>query len=161
MIGTVGTVYLIHFDRPYKHAKHYVGWAKSLEARIAHHRNGTGARLLQVLNEAGIGWEVVRTWPNTTREFERHLKDTRHVSHYCPRDQPERAAARREARKEKEMEIKTTLGELVTEMDEGNVSREQVKAAVAELSADGKAIHWGAEVARPEAEIEDFEIELG
>ena len=23
-----GTVYLLHFDQPYKHARHYVGWAQ-------------------------------------------------------------------------------------------------------------------------------------
>ncbi len=26
---TVGTVYLLHFDRPYRHARHYTGWAPS------------------------------------------------------------------------------------------------------------------------------------
>jgi hypothetical protein len=35
-----------------------------------------------------------------------------------------------------------------------------VKVAVAELSANGKAIHWAAEVQRPEPEPEDRELEL-
>lgn len=51
-----GTVYLLHFDRPYKHARHYLGWAKDLDARLEHHRAGTGARLLAVLKEHGIGF---------------------------------------------------------------------------------------------------------
>jgi hypothetical protein len=58
------------------------------------------------------------------------------------------------------MEIKTTLGELVTELNAGTGSRDQVKAAVAELSADGKAIHWDAEVSQPQAQADDLEMEL-
>ena len=33
--GDAGTVYLIHFDTPYKHARHYTGWASDLERRVA------------------------------------------------------------------------------------------------------------------------------
>lgn len=78
-----GTVYLIHFDRPYKHAAHYLGWAKNLESRLAHHRKGTGARLLSVLNEAGIGYEVVRTWEGS-RELERKFKNYKKPLRICP-----------------------------------------------------------------------------
>lgn len=54
--GEVGHIYLIHFEQPYRHARHYLGYADHLAARIAHHRNGSGARLLQVVNEASIEW---------------------------------------------------------------------------------------------------------
>jgi site-specific DNA-cytosine methylase len=37
MTAVIGTVYLLHFDRPYKHARHYLGWAESLDARLAVH----------------------------------------------------------------------------------------------------------------------------
>jgi predicted GIY-YIG superfamily endonuclease len=162
---TVGTTYLIHFDRPYRHVSHYAGWALDLEQRIADHREGKGARLIEVINEAGIGWEVVRTWPGTTRDFERHLKDTRHLKHYCPADQPERSAARREARrqqKEKDMPQtapektteKTTVGELVTGMQRGTYTRQAVAAAIRKLDV----IQWDVEVDRPEPEIEDREM---
>ena len=27
-MGEVGTVYLLHFDKPFSHAQHYLGWGK-------------------------------------------------------------------------------------------------------------------------------------
>ena len=80
-----GTVYLIHFDRPYKHARHYIGWAlgRDIDKRMAKHRSGTGARLLRVLKEQGIGWSVVQTWPDATRKVERKLKN-RGACRICP-----------------------------------------------------------------------------
>lgn len=51
---TVGVCYLIHFERPYRHARHYLGWTVDLEARLAKHRAGNGARLLRVATAAGI-----------------------------------------------------------------------------------------------------------
>ena len=38
--------YLLHFDPPYKHARHYVGYTEHLDVRVEQHRNGTGANLL-------------------------------------------------------------------------------------------------------------------
>ncbi len=78
-----GTVYLIHLDRPYKHAKHYLGWTTDLDARLAQHASGTGARLLQVARDAGIGWQLARTWPGD-RHRERQLKRQGGRSCMCP-----------------------------------------------------------------------------
>jgi predicted GIY-YIG superfamily endonuclease len=86
--NTKGTVYLLHFDRPYKHARHYLGWALDLEKRLDNHLNGTGARLLKVITEEGIGFEVVRTWPDMTLADEKRLKN-QHSSKLCP--QPKEA----------------------------------------------------------------------
>jgi predicted GIY-YIG superfamily endonuclease len=82
-----GIVYLIHFDAPYKHARHYIGFTfNKLEQRIASHRNGTGARLMKVVTLAGITWCVVaRTWENQTRSFERRLKRRKHSALLCPK----------------------------------------------------------------------------
>jgi hypothetical protein len=74
-----GTVYLIHFETPFKHAQHYIGWASDLNRRISRHRNGNGARLLRVVNEAGITWEVVRTWPGI-----RGWREPRNTKPECP-----------------------------------------------------------------------------
>lgn len=82
--GQVGTIYLIHFERRYRHAGHYTGWAANFAARIAHHRAGSGARLLAVLLEHGIDWDVVRTWTGT-RSDERALKNQGGASRRCPR----------------------------------------------------------------------------
>lgn len=80
----IGVVYLLHFDRPYRHARHYTGWTTDLAARLAEHTAGRGARLLSVITEAGIGWEVARTWPAATRARERQLKRSGGASRYCP-----------------------------------------------------------------------------
>jgi predicted GIY-YIG superfamily endonuclease len=80
-------VYLIHFDRPYRHARHYTGWTRdetTLPRRVSHHRKGSGARLLQVVAAAGIGFKVVRTWPDGDRNKERRLKRSGGASRYCP-----------------------------------------------------------------------------
>lgn len=78
------SVYIIHFARPLAHARHYCGWANDVPARLAHHHAGTGARLLQVLNELGIGYELARVFDGQGRAFERALKDTHHTARYCP-----------------------------------------------------------------------------
>jgi hypothetical protein len=77
-------LYLIHFDSPYKHARHYRGYCADgeLAARLARHRSGHGARLLSVVAAAGIGWRCVRTWPGG-RQQERTLK-RRKVAPLCP-----------------------------------------------------------------------------
>lgn len=80
----VGTVYLLHFDRPLGHAKHYLGWAYRLDERLAHHAAGTGARILQVAIERGIGWTLARTWENVTRTREAQLKRRGGRSRMCP-----------------------------------------------------------------------------
>jgi predicted GIY-YIG superfamily endonuclease len=78
-----GTVYLLHFDRPYQHASHYTGWALDLDHRLAEHAAGRGARLLAVIKAAGIGWQLARTWPGT-RNRERALKRQGGASRRCP-----------------------------------------------------------------------------
>ena len=83
LTGEVGTVYLLHFDRPYRHAAHYTGWATNLDTRLAQHAAGCGARLLEVVAEHGIGWSLARTWPGT-RTKERALKCQGGASRRCP-----------------------------------------------------------------------------
>ena len=68
MKDVLGTVYLIHFHEPYKHARHYIGWTSDLAAREAEHQAGRGSRLLAVVREAGIGFRVVRTWQGTRKQ---------------------------------------------------------------------------------------------
>ena len=76
-------VYLVHFAEPYKHSRHYIGSTCDLPARLQEHRAGTGARLLAVVNEAGIAWEVVRQWKGT-RKDERKLKNRHNARRLCP-----------------------------------------------------------------------------
>jgi len=83
MSRRTGTVYLLHFDRPYRHAGHYTGWTTNLTQRLAEHAAGHGARLLAVIAHAGIGWRLARTWPGT-RHTERALKRQGGASRRCP-----------------------------------------------------------------------------
>jgi predicted GIY-YIG superfamily endonuclease len=77
------TVYLLHFDQAYRHAKHYTGWTCDLPGRLADHASGHGARLTQVVRAAGIGWTLARTWPGP-RSLERALKRQGGASRRCP-----------------------------------------------------------------------------
>lgn len=79
-----GTVYLIHFDRPYKHAGHYLGYASDLEKRLERHRKGRGARLLDVIQKEGIDWKVVRTWSPAGPVVEAELKRFHNNRALCP-----------------------------------------------------------------------------
>ncbi len=49
-------------------------WAANLTDRLAEHTAGRGARLLAVINNAGIGWQLARTWTQATRTRERQIK---------------------------------------------------------------------------------------
>jgi len=75
--------YLLHFSEPYKHAKHYLGTAEDLAARLAQHRAGHAARLTQVVVQAGIQLALVRTWPGG-RTQERQLKRQKNGPRLCP-----------------------------------------------------------------------------
>jgi len=78
-----GTVYLIHFDVAYKHARHYLGWTLDLLARLQAHRDGRGARLMEVITKAGITWQLARTWPGG-RDRERAIKNRHEAPRLCP-----------------------------------------------------------------------------
>jgi predicted GIY-YIG superfamily endonuclease len=78
-----GTVYLLHFSEPYRHAKHYVGYTTNLSARLEAHSKGNGARLLEVITQAGLSFQLARTWQGT-RKTERALKNQKNAPRFCP-----------------------------------------------------------------------------
>lgn len=100
------TVYLIHLERPIgamqseerrsffglpphkvedyePHAQHYIGWTTNLDGRLDDHRTGRGAAILRAAGEAGIGWQVVRTWEGG-RDLENKLKARKNARAICP-----------------------------------------------------------------------------
>jgi predicted GIY-YIG superfamily endonuclease len=77
------TVYLIHFNRRFKHAGHYLGFSTDLDKRITDHLCGMGARLMEVVTEAKIEWKVARTWSGD-RKLERRLKNRKEAPALCP-----------------------------------------------------------------------------
>jgi len=88
-------VYLLHFDRPYQHAKHYLGSCQDLERRLTQHGKGRGARLLEVVRAVGIGWQLARTWCGG-KHRERQLKKQGGASRRCPLCKEARRAAHHE-----------------------------------------------------------------
>ena len=79
-----GTVYLLHFDRPYKHARHYTGWTgDDVPVRLERHATGRGARLMTVIHQAGIGFILARLCEGT-RDTERAIKNAGGAVRYCP-----------------------------------------------------------------------------
>ncbi len=78
-----GTVYLLHFSTPYEHAKHYLGWAEDVQERLREHQAGRGARLTQVVVDAGISLILARVWKGG-RTLERALKNLKNAPKLCP-----------------------------------------------------------------------------
>lgn len=77
-------LYLLHFEEPYKHAKHYLGVAKNgIDRRLEEHRSGHGANLTRVLKRNGIGFILAKTWLQVPRMSENKIKG-RGLSIYCP-----------------------------------------------------------------------------
>jgi len=83
MASPLGVIYLLHFDQPYRHARHYVGWTEDLLERLDHHAKGSGARLVAVIWKAGIGFTCVRICEGT-RCTERAIKNAGGAVRYCP-----------------------------------------------------------------------------
>jgi len=82
---TPGTVYLLHFDQPYEHAQHYLGWTQdpTADRRLNVHCHGMGSPLVSAAVVAGIGVQIVRTWPGD-RHLERALKNRKNSRGLCP-----------------------------------------------------------------------------
>jgi putative endonuclease len=85
-----GTVYLLHLGDSLGdptnrrgQAQHYMGWAKDLDRRLWHHRNGSGARLTAAAAALGIDMHLVRTWEGD-RNLERQLKNRKNHRLLCP-----------------------------------------------------------------------------
>lgn len=79
------TLYLIHFDAPVGGKSHYLGYTEiGLAARMSRHLAGHGASLTRRAVSSGIGWQVVRTWPDATRTMERKKKKAGHMARLCP-----------------------------------------------------------------------------
>jgi predicted GIY-YIG superfamily endonuclease len=81
--GPLGVVYMLHFHRPYRHARHYVGWTEDLLDRLDQHAAGRGARLVAVILQAGIGFTLVRVCEGT-RRTERAIKNDGGAVRFCP-----------------------------------------------------------------------------
>lgn len=82
-MSNAGMIYLIHFRTPLAHARHYVGWSTNLVGRLRRHKAGAGSRLMEVVTNLGIEWEVSRLWYGD-RARERQIKKRGGMSRLCP-----------------------------------------------------------------------------
>lgn len=83
-----GTVYLLHLDPPVGHSRHYVGWTSNLVQRLEAHREGRGARLLEVARERGGTFRLARTWLGS-KVTERAIKNLHNGPTLCPECSPQ------------------------------------------------------------------------
>ena len=80
----VGIVYLLHFDRPFAHAQHYIGFTEHLDQRCEDHLRGNGANLVAHVVAAGITIQLAAEWRNVTQVAEYALKNKGGMVRYCP-----------------------------------------------------------------------------
>lgn len=91
-----GYVYILHFRTPLasgkKQSSHYVGWSRHWQWRIRQHREGRGARIVEVAIARGIVIEVATVATVVSingvqyhgRAAERAIKRQHHAARYCP-----------------------------------------------------------------------------
>lgn len=91
----MAVLYLLHFDPPYRHARHYLGYSDRRDpfSRIAQHLAGRGSPLVAAALAAGCRVLVADWWPGD-RTRERLLKRRAHVPAWCPLCQNPKLLAR-------------------------------------------------------------------
>jgi predicted GIY-YIG superfamily endonuclease len=79
-------VYLLHFEKPLKHAQHYIGSTTDhgLARRMGEHATGQGAKLTAAVARARIPMTLARLWYSPDRRLETKLKAGRNARALCP-----------------------------------------------------------------------------
>lgn len=77
-------IYLLHFDPPLHHAKHYLGWAADIKARFGVHLDHKGSPLVSAAVKNGSEVTLARTWEGAGRGTERRLKKRKNLRSLCP-----------------------------------------------------------------------------
>lgn len=79
------SVYFLEFDTPLGNlnnkraqAKFYIGWTDDVDARLAEHRAGRGAKITAAAVERGIGFKVVLVIDGD-RSVERAIKNKKNT----------------------------------------------------------------------------------
>lgn len=82
-MASEGTVYLLHYERPYHGPmQHYVGLTDDLDRRLERHHEGKGGKTTRRAFDQGISFVLARTWSGSL-SLERQIK-SRGPSNYCP-----------------------------------------------------------------------------
>lgn len=89
-VAGVPGLYLLHFERPFHHAQHYLGWARHREERIQAHLEGDSdaSRLMRAVHEAGIKVTWVQ-FLDGGKSTERKIKNRGTLKKTCLMCRPE------------------------------------------------------------------------
>lgn len=81
----MSAVYVLHFDPPLQHARHYVGWTDhdDVATRLGEHLSGRGSRLVRAAVAAGVKVEIAHVFIGADRHFERKIKKSTDVCRWC------------------------------------------------------------------------------
>lgn len=115
----MGLICLLHFERFYHHARHYLGYTEDLDARVAAHHAGRASPLVAAAVRDGIGFCVAATWPGDQTEERRLHRYRNSPQRLCPicRGEPgpaTPAAVRSDASDGTLVDALVALGEPVT-----------------------------------------------
>jgi len=70
--------YILHFDRPFHHAKHYVGSADNVTERVAKHQSDQcDVKILIAAKAQGIGFTLAKTMRNSRKGRANKTKEYR------------------------------------------------------------------------------------
>lgn len=82
-------VYIIHFEKPFHHAKHYIGMTgEGLLERFKRHKQGGGAKITSAVVKAGIKLRCLMKigefeTAGEARQFEIRLKKRKESKRFC------------------------------------------------------------------------------
>ena len=79
-----GIVYLLHFDRSYRHARHYIGFTQNLEQRLSEHRAGRGSPLIAAAIADGIDFQLAAVWEGDRHDERRLYRQKNARARLCP-----------------------------------------------------------------------------
>ncbi|ROL61145.1 GIY-YIG nuclease family protein [Bacteroidetes/Chlorobi group bacterium ChocPot_Mid] len=79
-------VYILHFDKKFHHAQHYVGCTEDLQRRLKEHLNcrQCGSKIVRAAIKKGIKIELAKVYPEGDRVLEKKIKSMKKTSLICP-----------------------------------------------------------------------------
>jgi len=81
-------LYLLHFEPPCKHARHYLGYARCINKRVSRHIAGNGSGLVRAAVQAGCSVTVVRTFDGGGNAESDLKRSYRSQTRLCPACNP-------------------------------------------------------------------------
>lgn len=76
-------LYLLHFDPPYRHAGHYLGYSENIPKRFGLHLKGRGSPLVKAAVSHGSKIVLVRIWA-ADGNAEQEIKRAGSRARLCP-----------------------------------------------------------------------------